>query len=348
MKRWIPILLISAGVWGGFFPATATEAKEAIVHAVVFYSPTCFHCAKLENEALKKLQEKYGNRLAIVRVNVIGAAGSKIYEKAIDRFKVPEDRIRVPTLIIGETVLVGTVEIPEKFPGLIEAALSKGGLDWPDLRGLEEQFIEQRSIHSENLSSWQFMAYKLKQDPFANGIAVMVLIIMVVSLIAAVLITLSYVRAPKILSIFPGWMIPLLAVIGLTVAGYLSYVEVSETSAVCGPVGNCNAVQSSPYAKLFGILPLAFMGMVGYMAFIAAWFFQQFGSVSVKRRAWLVLWGLGVFSVSFSSYLTFLEPFVIGATCVLCLASAVIITLILWVSVVPARKALRRTADGHP
>jgi uncharacterized membrane protein len=347
MKRWMPLLLILAVTWGGFIAVKSAMAKDAIVYAVLFYSPTCSHCAKLEKEVLPTLQEKYGKKLVIVRVNVISAAGSKIYEKALDRFKVPEDRIRVPALIIGETFLVGTVEIPEKSPGLINAALSKGGLNWPNLPGLHEQFVAQSSIHPENLSIWQFMAYKFKQDPLANGIAVIVLIIMVVSLIAAVVITLSSVKVPKVFTILPGWIIPPLAVIGLTVAVYLSYVEVSEMNAVCGPVGNCNAVQDSPYAKLFGILPIAVMGMGGYIAILAVWLFQQFGPAPLKRQARLVLWGLGIFSVLFSSYLTFLEPFVIGATCALCLASAVVLVMILWVSILPARKALRKIGDSR-
>jgi uncharacterized membrane protein len=348
MKRGISFLLILAATWGGFPAVKSAMAKDAVVHAALFYSPTCSHCAKLERELLPTLQGKYGNKLVIVRVNVISAAGGAIYEKALDRFKVPEDRIRVPALIIGEAYLVGTVEIPEKLPGLIDAALSKGGLNWPDLPGLDEQFVAQGSIQPENLSTGQFMAYKFRQDPLANGIAAIVLFIMVVSLIAAVAITLSSVNAPKILAVFPGWIIPPLAVIGLAVAVYLSHVEVSETSAFCGPVGDCNAVQNSPYAKLFGILPIAVMGMGGYIAILAVWFFQQFGPATLKRPARLALWGLSIFSVLFSSYLTFLEPFVIGATCTFCLASAVVLTIILWASILPAAKALRRIKEEGP
>jgi uncharacterized membrane protein len=347
MKRWMPLLLILAVTWGCFFAVKSTMAKDAIVYAVLFYSPTCSHCAKLDREVLPTLQQKYGKKLVIVRLNVISAAGSKIYEKALERFKVPESRIGVPTVIIGEAFLVGTVEIPEKFPGLIDAAVAKGGLDLPDLPNLYKQFVAQSNIQLEHLSKWQYMAYKFEQDPLANGIAVTILFIMVVSLIAALVIVLSSVKIPKVLNILPSRLIPILAVIGLAIAVYLSYVEVSETRAVCGPVGNCNAVQNSPYAKLFGILPIAVMGMVGYIAIIVAWFFRRFGPASVKRLARLALWGLGIFSVLFSSYLTFLEPFVIGAICAYCLASAVIVTIILWVSILPARKALRKIGDNH-
>jgi len=343
MKHWMPLLLILTVIWGCFFAVKSAIAKNAVVHAVLFYSPTCSHCAKLDREVIPALQEKYGNKLVILRLNVISAAGNKIYEKALERFKVTGNRIGVPTLIIGEEFLVGTVEIPEKFPGLINAALAKGGLDLPDLPGLYEQFIAQSNIHLEKLSTWQFMSYKFQQDPLANGIAVILLVIMIASLIAALVITLSSVKTPQVLNLLPSRIIPILAVIGLAIAVYLSYVEVSETRAVCGPVGNCNAVQNSPYAKLFGILPIPIMGMFGYVAILVAWFFRQFGPELLKRLARIVLWGLAIFSVLFSSYLTFLEPFVIGASCTFCLASAVVVTIILWVSILPAKKALGKT-----
>jgi uncharacterized membrane protein len=345
MKRLVPLLLIPAVIWGCFFAVKSALARDAVVHAVIFYSPTCSHCAKLEKEILPPLQEKYGNKLVIFRLNVISAAGNRIYDKALERFKVQENRIGVPALIIGETFLVGTDEIPEKFPGLIAAALSKGGLDLPNLPGLYEQFVIQSNVHLEKLSTWEFMAYKFQQDLLANGIAVFILIIMVASLIAALVITLSSVKVPRVLNLLPSRIIPILAVIGLVIAVYLSYVEVSETRAACGPVGNCNAVQNSAYAKLFGILPIPILGMLGYIAIIMAWFFRQFGPAPLKRLARLVLWGLALFSVLFSTYLTFLEPFVIGATCAFCLASAVVATIILWVSILPAKKALRKTGD---
>jgi uncharacterized membrane protein len=44
----------------------------------------------------------------------------------------------------------------------------------------------------------------------------------------------------------------------------------------------------------------------------------------------------------FSVYLTFLEPFVLGATCAWCLTSAVLQTLLLWLTADPARASLAR------
>jgi uncharacterized membrane protein len=46
--------------------------------------------------------------------------------------------------------------------------------------------------------------------------------------------------------------------------------------------------------------------------------------------ATLGIWAAALLGTLFSVYLTFLEPFVIGATCAWCLTSAVVMTLLLW------------------
>ena len=47
----------------------------------------------------------------------------------------------------------------------------------------------------------------------------------------------------------------------------------------------------------------------------------------------------------FSIYLTFLEPFVIGATCAWCLTSAILMTTLLLLTVTPQRLAFIRNAQ---
>lgn len=112
---------------------------------------------------------------------------------------------------------------------------------------------------------------------------------------------------------------------GLAVAGYLAYVEVSVVEAVCGTVGNCNTVQQSDYARLLNI-PIGVLGVVGYLIIGIVWLLREQG-LAWANRALLLLTLAGA---GFSAYLTFLEPFVIGATCMWCLSSAVVMLLLLW------------------
>jgi len=137
----------------------------------------------------------------------------------------------------------------------------------------------------------------------------------------------------------PAWMdalTPGLAIVGLGVAGYLSYVETQAVPAVCGPVGDCNAVQTSSYSKLFGVLPVGVVGMIGYVAILVAWLWGHFRSDRLADYAPLAILCMAVLGVLFSVYLTYLELFVIRAVCVWCLASAVIMTLLMLLTTSPA------------
>ena len=140
----------------------------------------------------------------------------------------------------------------------------------------------------------------------------------------------------------PAWPILLFIFIGLGSALYLAYVEITAVQAVCGPVGDCNAVQQSPYSRLFGILPLGLVGVAAYLAMFVAWIVARSSSAEIARWAGLSLLGMALIGVGFSIYLTGLELFVIRAICAWCLTSALMMGLILLFSL-PQKSAPKPT-----
>jgi uncharacterized membrane protein/thiol-disulfide isomerase/thioredoxin len=383
-------LCLSAGLLPGGSQVAPGRAQAPAVRAVLFYSPTCPHCHKVITEDLPPLFEKYGDQLQIVGVDITTTGGETLFFAAIQQYSIPPENQAVPTLIIGKQILLGSVEIPEKLPTLIEQYLAQGGVDWPDIPGLREALVapqadgthavEQATPTMAPTSTAQGMetpdfgtsqagqavlspattsmptlvstpaqeptsiglvlsdsptglAQRLAGDPAGNALAIVVLLGMLVSLGGV---------APRLIK--PGkragsdklsWMIPVLCGVGLFVAGYLAYVESAEVRAVCGPVGDCNTVQQSEYARLFGVLPVGVLGLVGYAAIGVAWVVNRMGDRRASSLAWVALTWMALVGVLFSVYLTFLEPFVIGATCIWCLSSAVIMTLLLRFTVRP-------------
>lgn len=345
------------------------HAADPVVHAVLFYSPTCPHCHQVINNDLPPLMEQYGEQLDILGVNTAHPDGQRLYQAAITAFEIPSGRIGVPTLIVGDAVLVGSGEIPEQLPGLIEQYLAAGGVDWPAIPGLmeilpaeeepatlqEEATAQPASLPTaerdsagmatptaatvaaddddppaaltdlrvmEAVSENDTVADRFMRDVTGNSLSVIVLAGMVVAVVASFR-GYSAGRAAAT----PAWQrraIPALIVAGLIVASYLSFVETTGTEAVCGPVGDCNTVQQSPYATLFGFLPVGVLGLIGYATMAIAWLAAERGALSYTPLAFMAFGG-----TLFSIYLTFLEPFVIGATCLWCLSSAVIITAIM-------------------
>ena len=136
------------------------------------------------------------------------------------------------------------------------------------------------------------------------------------------------------------WLVPIVALAGIGVAGYLTYVETQSVDAICGPVGDCNAVQNSTYSKVFGILPVGILGLIGYVAILAAWAVQKVRQDKWGSYASLAMLAMGLFGTLYSIYLTYLELWVIYAVCMWCVSSAVLITLLMLLSTQPAVEAL--------
>jgi uncharacterized membrane protein len=201
-------------------------------------------------------------------------------------------------------------------------------LDEPSPGPVGSMDLAEAARELDSMTMWD----RFNLDPTGSSIAVLVLLGMVISLVLRGF-------PPRVQGgEWPGWVIPTLVVVGFGIASYLSFIEITHAPAACGPVGDCNTVNQSKYAHLFGLLPVGVLGLLGYSLILALWFLRGRGSEEGRVLVTLGLWGAALFGTLFSVYLTFLEPFVIGANCVWCLSSAVIMTLLLWASAPLAAK----------
>jgi uncharacterized membrane protein len=170
------------------------------------------------------------------------------------------------------------------------------------------------------------LAERFGRDPTGNGLAVGALVMMI-AVLGAMFAGVPRRVGPR----EPGIWMPLLIVAGALVSAYLAYVETTGATAVCGPVGDCNTVQQSLYATLFGVIPIGLLGLIGYGLMLVLWVLGLEGRPSHGRARRLLL-AATVSATVFSVYLTFLEPFVIGATCLWCLSSAIVVTALAWLA----------------
>jgi uncharacterized membrane protein len=118
----------------------------------------------------------------------------------------------------------------------------------------------------------------------------------------------------------------LLAIAGLGVAGYLTYVHYAGISPVCTTGGSCEKVQTSAYSRLLGI-PVALIGLVGYVAILATLLARE---TEATRGAVMALTMTGF---AFSAYLTYREIYSIHAICEWCVSSAIVLTAMTPVSI---------------
>jgi uncharacterized membrane protein len=364
------------------------------------------------------IQTEFGDQLQVLFINVATQDGIGIMRAALEAMNIPSGG--VPMLIIGDQVLVGSLDIPQQTPGIVRAGLDAGGIGYPPIPGIDmvfEQALAQAEAaesqatdeagvtETEATPSVNAPVELSASDSAANNVAVGVLIALLISLVtvlaagaerfflksgallalirgaagqtvlfvlalvgfvlagtlfigsagdAAVLVLsgiVAVIFALVALALVFKWMprltraqiVPLMVIAGLIVASYLAYVEVTASDATCGAIGDCNAVQQSPYASVMGI-PVGVLGIAGYIAILLLWAFRK------PQAGWAdaLLLVVALFGVAFSTYLTYLEPFVIGATCTWCLLSAITMLALLWIVAPAGWKAIVPSAglDG--
>lgn len=174
------------------------------------------------------------------------------------------------------------------------------------------------------------------------------IIIFAILLIPIIVALISLVQKRSLVLMDKAWdwfVLPFIAG-GLIVSGYLTYVELTSSTAVCGvSIPGCGEVQSSSYAVLFGFLPVALLGVMGYVGILITWLGKKWFPPANKKIYNLGMWGLGFFGIVFSIYLTYLEVFVLRATCTWCILAAVFMIMLFWISIRDGQEYFSRDQD---
>jgi len=118
-----------------------------------------------------------------------------------------------------------------------------------------------------------------------------------------------------------------IALLGVAVAAYLTYIHYAGIKPLCGKNGgSCEIVQTSEYSKLAGV-PVALIGLIGYVAILASLLVPENETSRLATVAFTVV-GFG-----FSAYLTYREQFSIHRICEWCVSSAVLVTVLMCLAI---------------
>lgn len=314
--------------------AAPIQTEKPVVHVILFWSNGCTYCNQVLTTTLPPIQDQYQSQLSVLLIEIVTIKDIENLYSLGASLGLTKEQVAVPFLLIDRTALVGVDEIVTKLSSLINKYLTSGGLDYPDIPLLNNMLPNGIAYTSSDPYLHLIPQTATKTNPTGMALAWGILVIMVMALILAVIMILHAFQG-KPLGEIKGWLdiaIPILSIIGLGAAIYLTYVEVTHARTLCGPVGDCNAVQSSPYAKLFGILPIGLVGAIGYIAILIMWLWRRLRTNSLSKIAGPVMFGMALFGTLFSIYLTYLELFVIHAICIWCLSSAAIITALMLLS----------------
>ena len=119
-----------------------------------------------------------------------------------------------------------------------------------------------------------------------------------------------------------------LAVVGAAISAYLLYVRQTGGTLACS-TGGCEAVQKSSYAELLGV-PVSALGLVGFLGLALT-------ALARGERARLGQATIAVTAFLFGGYLLVVQLAVIEAICQWCVATDVLGTAIVVLSLLRLR-----------
>jgi uncharacterized membrane protein len=138
-------------------------------------------------------------------------------------------------------------------------------------------------------------------------------------------------------------IIAALALAGVGLATYLAMYKLGFIGTLACGAGGCETVQLSRWATFLG-LPVAVWGVGFYLALFAVALLGTTERFVDDPRVSHVLLGLTAWGVIFSTWLTYLELYVINAICKFCVVSAVLVAVTFVVAVMEWRG--RRASQG--
>jgi uncharacterized membrane protein/glutaredoxin len=138
----------------------------------------------------------------------------------------------------------------------------------------------------------------------------------------------------------PNWPLFILAVLGLVLSGYLTFIAwQGSLAAFCAEGAGCDVVLNSRWSTLLGI-PTSFWGFLTYGLLAAvAW-----NRDAANRWRWA--WVISLFGLFYSLYLTAISFFELQAACPYCLASLGLMATILLMTTLQRPKNLPKFSWG--
>ncbi len=136
--------------------------------------------------------------------------------------------------------------------------------------------------------------------------------------------------------------------LAILISGYLSYLKLDNTPAVClvGGAFDCGTVLNSAYSELAGI-PIAWLGLAVNLIVTALLLLQDRVDF-LREYAVTLIFGLVLFAFLFSVYLVYVQAAIIQAYCPWCLTHELLITILFVLSIIRLRAHLSSDPTGEP
>ena len=111
----VVLFILSAAIL--ISPSISAFSRNQKLKIILFYSPHCGHCIKLEKEFMPKIMDKYKDKIYLESLNVDNNKNLSLLVSLSRQYRA--NRAGVPSIFVGNDFLVGTKEIEDNLERLI-------------------------------------------------------------------------------------------------------------------------------------------------------------------------------------------------------------------------------------
>ena len=134
-------------------------ADEPVVDIYLLYSETCPHCHIVRAEVLPPIQEKFGDQLNVIPLNLSIPEDFKTGLVLEAIYQVPPEKAGVPEIFVGNSVLIGSNSIGDYLEEEVQKLLDAGGFRMPTEEQLLDMIVWEEPTPGSNTSVTDTVAF---------------------------------------------------------------------------------------------------------------------------------------------------------------------------------------------
>ncbi|HAE85809.1 MAG TPA: hypothetical protein DCG78_04785 [Anaerolineaceae bacterium] len=117
------------------------DLSNAKVHGYFFYSKDCSHCLDILNQIVNPLLDQYPGQIDLRLLELSNPTYYQALLKVEAAFAVKPEERGLPTVLIGDQLLIGQEPNEQKLQALIEQGLQGDGIPFPEIEGIDPELM---------------------------------------------------------------------------------------------------------------------------------------------------------------------------------------------------------------
>ena len=126
------------------------DLSNAKVHGYFFYSKDCSHCLDILNQIVNPLLAQYPGQIDLRLLELSNPSYYQALLKVEAAYAVKAEERGLPTVLIGDQLLIGQEPNEQKLQALIEQGLQGDGIPFPDIEGIDPNLMISIPVDAAN------------------------------------------------------------------------------------------------------------------------------------------------------------------------------------------------------